>query len=64
MPWHNIRIELIPTEEMAVFQLRAIFTDHAMNILAEMTNEQTWHVFSGHPMGLFPSKKMRHSCSN
>ncbi len=28
-----------------------------MKYLAEMTNEQTLHMYSGHPMGLFPSSK-------
>ncbi|MGB0524891.1 MAG: urocanate hydratase [Flammeovirgaceae bacterium] len=28
-----------------------------MKYLAEMTDEQTLHIYSGHPMGLFPSSK-------
>ncbi|MDB4225973.1 urocanate hydratase [bacterium] len=28
-----------------------------MHYLASMTNEQTLHIYSGHPMGLFPSSK-------
>ncbi len=28
-----------------------------MQYLAKMTNEQTLHIYSGHPMGLFPSSK-------
>ena len=28
-----------------------------MKYLAEMTEEQTLHIYSGHPMGLFPSSK-------
>ncbi|MFK8007694.1 MAG: urocanate hydratase [Saprospiraceae bacterium] len=28
-----------------------------MQYLSEMTNEQTLHMYSGHPMGLFPSSK-------
>lgn len=28
-----------------------------MQYLAQMTNEQTLHMYSGHPMGLFPSSK-------
>ncbi len=28
-----------------------------MKYLATMTNEQTLHMYSGHPMGLFPSGK-------
>ena len=40
----------------AVFQnwVQYILT---MHYLASMTNEQTLHMYSGHPMGLFPSSK-------
>lgn len=38
----------------AVFQNWAQYL-LTMNYLAEMTDEQTLHVYSGHPMGLFPS---------
>jgi len=40
----------------AVFQNWAQYT-LVMKYLAEMTNEQTLVVYSGHPMGLFPSHK-------
>lgn len=40
----------------AVFQNWAQYV-LTMKYLAEMTDEQTLHVYSGHPMGLFPSSK-------
>ncbi len=40
----------------AVFQNWAQYT-LTMQYLATMTNEQTLHMYSGHPMGLFPSSK-------
>lgn len=40
----------------AVFQNWAQYL-LVMKYLSEMTNEQTLHVYSGHPMGLFPSSK-------
>ena len=40
----------------AVFQNWAQYL-LTMKYMAEMTNEQTLHVYSGHPMGLFPSSK-------
>ncbi|TMM32095.1 urocanate hydratase [Polaribacter aestuariivivens] len=40
----------------AVFQNWAQYL-LVMQYLAEMTNEQTLHIYSGHPMGLFPSSK-------
>ena len=40
----------------AVFQNWAQYI-LVMQYLAEMTNEQTLHLYSGHPMGLFPSSK-------
>ncbi|WP_262420243.1 urocanate hydratase [Flagellimonas meishanensis] len=40
----------------AVFQNWAQYL-LTMKYLAEMTEEQTLHVYSGHPMGLFPSSK-------
>ncbi len=40
----------------AVFQNWAQYL-LTMMYLAEMTDEQTLHVYSGHPMGLFPSSK-------
>ncbi|WP_339337488.1 MULTISPECIES: urocanate hydratase [unclassified Croceitalea] len=40
----------------AVFQNWAQYL-LTMKYLAEMTNEQTLHMYSGHPMGLFPSSK-------
>ncbi len=40
----------------AVFQNWAQYL-LAMKYLANMTNEQTLHLYSGHPMGLFPSSK-------
>lgn len=40
----------------AVFQNWAQYL-LTMNYLTEMTDEQTLHVYSGHPMGLFPSSK-------
>ena len=33
-----------------------------MRYLAEMTDEQTLVIYSGHPMGLFPSHKVRTQC--
>lgn len=38
----------------AVFQNWAQYL-HTMQYLANMTDEQTLHMYSGHPMGLFPS---------
>ncbi|MCO6500421.1 MAG: urocanate hydratase [Vicingus serpentipes] len=40
----------------AVFQNWAQYL-LTMQYLAQMTNEQTLHMYSGHPMGLFPSSK-------
>lgn len=40
----------------AVFQNWAQYL-LAMKYLAEMTDEQTLHMYSGHPMGLFPSSR-------
>lgn len=40
----------------AVFQNWAQYL-LTMQYLANMTNEQTLHIYSGHPMGLFPSSK-------
>lgn len=40
----------------AVFQNWAQYL-LTMQYLSEMTNEQTLHMYSGHPMGLFPSHK-------
>ena len=40
----------------AVFQNWAQYL-LVMNYLATMTEEQTLHIYSGHPMGLFPSSK-------
>ncbi|WP_439489063.1 urocanate hydratase [Algoriphagus sp.] len=40
----------------AVFQNWAQYL-LVMKYLSEMTNEQTLHLYSGHPMGLFPSSK-------
>ena len=40
----------------AVFQNWAQYL-LTMNYLSEMTEEQTLHMYSGHPMGLFPSSK-------
>lgn len=40
----------------AVFQNWAQYL-LTMKYLAEMSNEQTLHMYSGHPMGLFPSSK-------
>jgi urocanate hydratase len=40
----------------AVFQNWAQYL-LTMQYLAEMTEEQTLHIYSGHPMGLFPSSK-------
>jgi urocanate hydratase len=40
----------------AVFQNWAQYL-LTLKYLAEMTNEQTLHMYSGHPMGLFPSSK-------
>src|SRR5690606_4962936 len=40
----------------AVFQNWAQYL-LTMKYLAEMTEEQTLHMYSGHPMGLFPSSK-------
>ncbi|MFN8254631.1 MAG: urocanate hydratase [Bacteroidales bacterium] len=40
----------------AVFQNWAQYL-LCMKYLAEMTDEQTLHIYSGHPMGLFPSSK-------
>ena len=40
----------------AVFQNWAQYL-LVMQYLAEMTDEQTLHIYSGHPMGLFPSSK-------
>ena len=40
----------------AVFQNWAQYL-LVMHYLATMTNEQTLHLYSGHPMGLFPSSK-------
>jgi urocanate hydratase len=40
----------------AVFQNWAQYL-LTMKYLATMTNEQTLHIYSGHPMGLFPSSK-------
>lgn len=40
----------------AVFQNWAQYL-LTMQYLSEMTNEQTLHIYSGHPMGLFPSSK-------
>jgi urocanate hydratase len=40
----------------AVFQNWAQYL-LAMKYLSEMTDEQTLHMYSGHPMGLFPSSK-------
>ncbi len=40
----------------AVFQNWAQYL-LTMQYLAEMTDEQTLHMYSGHPMGLFPSRK-------
>ena len=40
----------------AVFQNWAQYLI-TMKYLAEMTEEQTLHIYSGHPMGLFPSSK-------
>ncbi|MFD2202496.1 urocanate hydratase [Shivajiella indica] len=40
----------------AVFQNWAQYL-LTMQYLAEMTNEQTLHMYSGHPMGIFPSSK-------
>lgn len=40
----------------AVFQNWAQYL-LTMKYLSEMTNEQTLHIYSGHPMGLFPSSK-------
>ncbi|PXX25956.1 urocanate hydratase [Arenibacter sp. ARW7G5Y1] len=40
----------------AVFQNWAQYLI-TMQYLATMTNEQTLHIYSGHPMGLFPSSK-------
>ena len=40
----------------AVFQNWAQYL-LVMHYLAHMTNEQTLHIYSGHPMGLFPSSK-------
>ncbi|MEN2282757.1 urocanate hydratase [Algoriphagus sp. SE2] len=40
----------------AVFQNWAQYL-LVMKYLSEMTNEQTLHIYSGHPMGLFPSSK-------
>ncbi|AWX44975.1 Urocanate hydratase [Flagellimonas maritima] len=40
----------------AVFQNWAQYL-LTMKYLAEMTEEQTLHIYSGHPMGLFPSSK-------
>lgn len=40
----------------AVFQNWAQYL-LTMQYLAQMTNEQTLHIYSGHPMGLFPSTK-------
>ena len=40
----------------AVFQNWAQYV-LTMQYLATMTNEQTLHIYSGHPMGLFPSSK-------
>ena len=40
----------------AVFQNWAQYL-LVMKFLSEMTNEQTLHIYSGHPMGLFPSSK-------
>ena len=40
----------------AVFQNWAQYL-LTMQYLATMTNEQTLHIYSGHPMGLFPSSK-------
>ena len=40
----------------AVFQNWAQYL-LTMKYLAEMTDEQTLHMYSGHPMGLFPSSK-------
>ncbi|MCK0146098.1 urocanate hydratase [Arenibacter sp. F26102] len=40
----------------AVFQNWAQYLI-TMQYLASMTNEQTLHIYSGHPMGLFPSSK-------
>ncbi|WP_373493277.1 urocanate hydratase [Aquiflexum sp.] len=40
----------------AVFQNWAQYL-LTMHYLAEMTDEQTLHIYSGHPMGLFPSSK-------
>ena len=40
----------------AVFQNWAQYLI-TMQYLSEMTEEQTLHVYSGHPMGLFPSSK-------
>ena len=46
----------------AVFQNWAQYLI-TMQYLAEMTDEQTLHMYSGHPMGLFPSTQ-RCSASN
>ena len=40
----------------AVFQNWAQYT-LCMHYLAQMTDEQTLHLYSGHPMGLFPSSR-------
>ncbi|KAA3618436.1 MAG: urocanate hydratase [Calditrichaeota bacterium] len=40
----------------AVFQNWAQYLV-TMQYLSEMTNEQTLHIYSGHPLGLFPSSK-------
>ncbi|OAD45621.1 urocanate hydratase [Polaribacter atrinae] len=40
----------------AVFQNWAQYL-LVMHYLSEMTNKQTLHIYSGHPMGLFPSSK-------
>jgi len=43
----------------AVFQNWAQYL-LTMKYLATMTEEQTLHMYSGHPMGLFPSSKRPH----
>ena len=46
----------------AVFQNWAQYL-LTMEYLAMMNDEQTLHVYSGHPMGLFPSSKEAHALS-
>jgi urocanate hydratase len=53
--------ELIYGVTVAVFKTGQYLL--TMQYLSEMTDEQTLTMYSGHPMGLFPSHRKHHSSS-